>query len=263
MPSSCRRKDRRYRSGEVKCCGTRWTKPFPVRGEVSRLKACEGAEKSFRNSVRKTRRSRRGLRKGRSRVARVGKTRCTEPLRPKTATQPSTRRIFNHLRILDYSEKVSGWAEKSIRNLIANYVLDKDYLPSQFHRQARAAWSTYGSRVKVTVAREMHFGTSPEWFVLKRLGLRMVGSDTPTTVLSARLKEWNEKHILSPRRNRPLGTVDPFLFWCHQCRLRFTGPSRTRRCETCRLLICGTRVSGGNRRHRSIVTNPVRPPSGG
>jgi len=142
---------------------------------------------------------------------------------------------------------------------------DSDYSgkAAQFHRQARAAWSTYGSRVKVTVAREMHFGTSPEWFVLKRLGLRMVGSDTPTTVLSARLKEWNEKHILSPRRNRPLGTVDPFLFWCHQCRLRFTGPSRTRRCETCRLLICGTRVSGGNRRHRSIVTNPVRPPSGG
>lgn len=262
MGASHRRKDRRYRSGEVKCCDTRWTKTFPVRGEASRSKAREGAERSCRVRTR-TRRSGRGLRKGRSRRARGGKPRCSEPLRPKPADQPSTRRILNHIRVMDYAEKVSGWAEKSIRNLISNYSLGKDYLPSIFHKQARAAWSTYGNRVKVRSARENFFGTSPEWFVLKRLGLRMVGSDTPSTVLSARLAEWKAKHIISPLRNRPLGTTEPYLFWCHHCRFRFNGSSRTRRCESCRTLICGTRVSGGNRRHRSIVTNPVRPPSGG
>jgi len=250
MPSSCRRKDRRYRSGEVKCCDVRWTKRRAVEARPSRLKADKGAEKSCQARSR-VRRSRRGQRKGRSRRARGGKPREPEPLRPRSASQPSTRRIFNHLRMMDYAEKVSGWAEKSIRNLIANYSLDGDYLPSIFHKQARAAWSTYGNRVKVTVARENFFGSNPEWFVLKRLGLRMVGSDTPATVLRARLAEWNEKHILSPRRNRPLGTIDPFVFWCHRCRLRFSGPCRNRRCETCRTLIIGTRVSGGNRRHRS------------
>jgi len=229
---------------------------------TSRLKADKGAEKSCQPRIR-VRRSRRGQRRGRSRRARGGKPRSPEPLRPKPASQPSARRIFNHIRMMDYAEKVSGWAEKSIRNLIANYSLDKDYLPSIFHKQARAAWSTYGNRVKVKVARENFFGSNPEWFVLKRLGLRMVGSDTPTTVLRARLAEWNEKHILSPQRNRPLRIGEPFLFWCHHCRYRFSGSSRNRRCESCRTLITGTRVSGGNRRHRSIVTNPVRPPSGG